>query len=318
LSNLSADNITKQKMNIVKLYIRNIILIFIINYVSISSVWGYVFKWEPKSGESPFVIDIPSNWQWTFVTKKNGAIVTLTDGIAVIEVRSINMPEQTDAKTLLNLKAARMSARFNYVKLLYERKAQNHRERYLAAWRIVHKNKSYIERTAFISEENKVLALSCLVSKKDLIAYRVICDNAVYSLDFEEMKEPEPEPEPIAEEPEPEPIIIKIPPEEKIYFTKEYILFNRPNGMYRALKPENGKKKIETEYEITEETKPVFPEQTQSQTQQTIPEGGLSLEPEILKDISSHQQTTETKPKPITSQQTPPGKIEEDFLPPLH
>ncbi|MDH5720325.1 MAG: hypothetical protein OEZ13_06835 [Spirochaetia bacterium] len=301
-------------------------LIIIYAFTSLENIFGYHFKWEKKASEPEFEIDIPSNWQYTYITKRNGTVVTITDGIAVIEVRSVQLDKALTQKELINLKAARMSARFSYIRLLYQRKAANHRERYIAAWKVVHKNKQYTEKTAFVLLEDKLLALSCLVLSKDFSNYRVIFDNAAYSLDFSEQK---PVPEPVAEETQ-EPEEIKIPPEDKLYFTEDYLYFNRPNSMYQVLNPKNGNRTVKTGYEITEEKppeppKPVVPEPTFVQPIQ-LPEAAPIQLPFDEEPTVSPAKPQVSQPQPEMPSFEPASEpsfepvepIEEDTLAPMH
>ena len=170
------------------------------------------YKWEPKGDEPAFSLDIPNDWEIDYLVKTNGSLVFFRHAEAVIEVRSYLSEDDAEFQTLMNQKAARLSARYNDVRLINEKKSKYRSNMYLAAWRLLdEKNRLYIEKTAFISDGGEqVLAISCIAPRSAYNRYKVTFDNAILSLKLNEFEREE--------------------PKNGIFTLKSLYIFNRPNA----------------------------------------------------------------------------------------
>ena len=155
------------------------VLIFLIAGTSLSSI---TFDWKSRRGESGFALDVPSDWLYEASVRSNGAIIKFSNQEAEIEVRSFIVNEGTDRRALINAKAARLAAYYGTVSLLEERESKYDSTLYRATWQASGRKTRFIDETGFIMNGNSVLIVSCLVPASTVSKYKVICENALFSI----------------------------------------------------------------------------------------------------------------------------------------
>lgn len=142
------------------------------------------FVWQPRSAEAGFQMDIPADWDQSYLVKKNGVIVEFRKKNTLVEVRSFGLNRDVQLQSLVNQKAARLSAIYSSIKQIYERPSKYRPAVYLSAWRLNKSGETLVEQSAFLVNANKVLVLSCTTPFEDLKQQQVIFENAVFSINF--------------------------------------------------------------------------------------------------------------------------------------
>ncbi len=174
-----------------------------------NSLLAATFTWQPRGDEPAFKVDVPNDWESDYLVKNNGAIVYFRDDAAVIEVRAFVADDDISSSRMIDLKAARLSARYTHVTLLAEKKSSYREGLYLSKWRMVHKNKTYIQTSGFIVEDDLILSISCIAPDYAYNRYRTVFDNALLSLSMAE---------------------IKVDKNAGLLKLKQFFIFNRPNS----------------------------------------------------------------------------------------
>lgn len=153
-------------------------------FFALNSLHAISFVWQPRSAESGFQLDIPADWDQSYLVKKNGVIVEFRNKDALVEVRSFGLTRDVKLQSLVNQKAARLSAIYSSIRQLYERPSKYRPAIYLAAWKMTKNSKTTVEQSAFLINANKVLVLSCSVPFEDLRKHQTVFENAVFSINF--------------------------------------------------------------------------------------------------------------------------------------
>lgn len=144
------------------------------------------YQWESHQSEPGFSLDVPDNWEPETLEKGNGVVVLFREKRAYMEVRSMTLETDTDIDSLINMKSARLAARYQYIRLLGQQKSLYRNDIQIVAWEIRNKGETYIDRSAFLIQDDQAVALSCLSSKKYFSYYSAIFENAIYSLSLME------------------------------------------------------------------------------------------------------------------------------------
>jgi len=184
------------------------------------SLYAETFTWDPKGDEPMFSLDVPADWETDYVVKGNGSVVFFREDEAVIEVRTFTAEDDLEFPQLMNLKAARLAGKYETVTLLSERISPYRTDLYTATWRLSLRGVTYQEKTAFISEGDQIVSMSCIVPVGYYNRYRTIFRNAVLSLRAGERKKKKMG-------------ILKL---------KELFLFNRPTNKNQIAPPASEKK----------------------------------------------------------------------------
>lgn len=162
---------------------RGIFYIFLFFLGAIGTdLFSITFEWKSRKGEPAFSMDIPSDWLYEASVRPNGVIIKFSNSQAEIEVRSFLGADIPSRKGILNSKAARLGAFYGTVYLLEEYESKYNADLYRATWEVSHRNRRYTDNTAFIIDDNGVVVLSCLVPSRAMKKYKIVCENAIYSL----------------------------------------------------------------------------------------------------------------------------------------
>ncbi|MCS6985295.1 MAG: hypothetical protein NZM25_09265 [Leptospiraceae bacterium] len=155
--------------------------LFLLFYSSLHSV---SIHWQSQVGELGFFVEVPPEYRKTYSLRPNGVILSFVYENAAIEVRSFQDEKYANYSypELVDLKAARLSALYNGVRLLYEKPSFYRQNMYVAAWELVHEGVRYIEQNAFIKNGAQIVTISCVAPAKNLSRYQVAFENAIFSL----------------------------------------------------------------------------------------------------------------------------------------
>lgn len=142
------------------------------------------FRWQPQFGEMGFYVEIPPEYRRTYSLRQNGVILSFVHESAAIEIRSFvdEKYQNRGFAELVDLKAARLAATYNGVRLLYEKPSFYRENMYLAAWELVHEGIRYIEQTAFFKHGAQILTISCVAPATSVSRYQIAFENAIFSL----------------------------------------------------------------------------------------------------------------------------------------
>lgn len=159
--------------------------ILIIAFLSLTAAQGMEYRWESKNGEPTFSLDIPSDWMQDRIERPNGVLVFFRNGEAMIEIRSVLSEEEVDQTRLINMKAARLSARFNAIQLVSVKKSVYRPELILAIWKMKKNGVEYTDKTAFLAQDEAVVSVSCLTRSALFPKYATLFENAIYSIQMQ-------------------------------------------------------------------------------------------------------------------------------------
>lgn len=197
------------------------------------------FEWTQKKREPGFSIDIPSDWEHNSVVRSNGALVSFRKDKflkgAMIEVRALVYKGKQSFARLVDQKAARLAAEYSQIRMQEEGPSKFRNEMYFASWLLQVNHAKYIERTAFLVQEEYVLVVSCISSLKTYNNYRITFDNALLSIKFSNFDNDE-------EEDKEDDKDEDLSGLEKL---KTLFVFNRPNSIRSIIPPKDAVISIE-------------------------------------------------------------------------
>ncbi len=200
-----------------KIIARFSLILLLVPFLPISA---FTFYWDSLGGEPGFSVDVPGSWDYHYKKAENGVLFTASQDGSLLEVRSMLLDREYSQLELVNLRAARLTAKYNSVRLLREDTVKDRQEMHMTIWDVHHKGRSYREYAAFLSNGSKAIILSLLVPVEDVKKRQVVLANAVYSLKMEGFSKGEP-----PEEVEPKQDILSESAKTELM---NVIIFNRP------------------------------------------------------------------------------------------
>jgi len=140
--------------------------------------------WEGRNDEKGFAVDIPPEWDKDYEIGANGVVFQARNKNALIEIRSFYMDETKTMEELVNLKSARLFAKYSYIFML--RESEDPDGKHIVLWKLKYKGVSFLEKTVIVRDKEHVLILSCLSTLDEYEENRYIFENATVSVQFTE------------------------------------------------------------------------------------------------------------------------------------
>jgi len=156
-----------------------------ITVFSLSSLGAETLRIDEARNVAAIIVDVPRDWIKNQIVRENGIIYTFRRGNAEMEIRSFLFSD-VNMDYIIHAKAARLFARYSHVNILLEKEeVSGDFKKQTIFWKLRYQGQTFFEKTVIQQFQNNIVILSCLAAENDYPHNRVVFENAILSLRYD-------------------------------------------------------------------------------------------------------------------------------------